>query len=83
MTLHGESIKVGDEVWHSRKGWQKVRAIRDKTGRGGILVSNFYFREDGKQFKSDEYPTLFWQKQLLNLNKKNSKRKGLKWIAYL
>lgn len=58
------NAKVGDRVWHIRKGYGKIYAI-DNNSKFRIHVqfedeSNIWFLTDGREFEGDINPSLFW-----------------------
>ena len=58
------NAKVGDRVWHIRKGWAVIAYI-DKSSTFSINVRfkdgmSTSFTIDGKEYSADINPTLFW-----------------------
>lgn len=68
------NAKVGDKVWSLNKGW----GIVEKTGQSAIYTFRVRYNEeitelyteDGKMYRSDKYPTLFWDELVFEVPKK-------------
>ena len=79
ITLHGEEVKVGDEVWDVRRGWGEVIHLEDDVSSFSIYVSSGTGREwytkDGRVDMDDVNPTLFWQPIVFEIPKKPYREK--------
>lgn len=69
------NAKVGDRVWHIRKGWAVIAYI-DKSSTFSINVRfkdgmSTSFTIDGKEYSSDINPTLFWDEIKVNTPEKH------------
>ena len=68
-----EHAKVGDQVWSYTDGYGTIIKI---TGGDSPIAVKFdgggqnYFTIDGKRFKTDENPILFWDKIEFEIQKK-------------
>ena len=76
VTLHGEPIKVGDEVWEIKRGKTIVTHI--DVGENESLYpihtsSSEEYTKEGKFYYTDEAPSLFWKKQKFDLSKPKTK----------
>jgi len=69
-----ENAKVGDKVWYVAKGWGKIKLVDGYNCQYPIIVAfnnnTESFTFEGKNWISDEYPTLFWEEQKLDHNTK-------------
>lgn len=68
------NAKVGDRVWHIRKGYGKIYAI-DNNSKFRIHVqfkdeSNIWFLINGREFEEDINPSLFWDEIKFEIPKK-------------
>jgi major membrane immunogen (membrane-anchored lipoprotein) len=59
VTLHEIEIKVGDKVWDSDNGWDEVISLDGNEYY--IIETNYsYYSTDGKLYRNDTLPRLFW-----------------------
>jgi hypothetical protein len=59
VTLHGKEIKVGDKVWDSHYGWSEVVSLYGNEYY--VIETNYsYYDADGKFYRNDILPRLFW-----------------------
>lgn len=86
ITLHGEEIRVGDRVWSIPLGWGEVTELDENNSDYPICVKfeggSRLFTDDGKLYKKDENPILFWQPIEFEIPKKPKKKeKAWQWIC--
>lgn len=85
-TLHGEEINVGDRVWSLFLGWGEVVELHDKNSTSypiGVQWKEGFgrFSEDGKLYKKDLSPVLFWQPVEIKIPKKPKRtEKAWRWV---
>lgn len=62
--LHGQEIKVGDDVWTVIDGWLKVVSIDNDYDDGYTITvgdNKERYTEAGLLYISDKIPSIFWQ----------------------
>lgn len=85
MKLHGEEVRLGDEVWDVLYGWGEVTGLKDSMKNVYPIGVQFegasrWYTEDGKLHAHKENPTLFWQPIEFEIPKKpNQKQKEKAW----
>lgn len=80
ITLHGEEVRLGDEVWDVLYGWGEVTGLKDSMKNVYPIGVQFegasrWYTEDGKLHAHKENPTLFWQPIEFEIPKKPKKEK--------
>lgn len=69
-----ENVKVGDKVWSLNKGWGVVEKI-EVLNRYPLRVmhddgSSETYTADGKLYKNDKYPLIFWDEVVFQVPEK-------------